>query len=248
VGTVGLNWQVGGFGNFSSLGESDMILRNTSTGGLEVYDINNNQLTSAASVGMVGLDWQIIGTGNFSSVPGETDMMMRNTKTGGLEVYDIANNQITGAAFLGTVGLDWQFAGIAPVHAAGASDLVLRNVNTGAFEVYDIANNQITGAAPLGSVGLDWQLGGFAADPPTASGTFTDMSNDQLVQAMAGFGGGSGTADNLNIAALGADTVTAAVADDTATCMTVVVSENPIASKGGFVFSIKKTRPGKRSG
>src|SRR6516225_9370260 len=122
VGTVGLNWQVGGFGNFSSLGESDMILRNTSTGGLEVYDINNNQLTSAASVGMVGLDWQIIGTGNFSSVPGETDMMMRNTKTGGLEVYDIANNQITGAAFLGTVGLDWQFAGIAPVHAAGASD------------------------------------------------------------------------------------------------------------------------------
>jgi hypothetical protein len=36
VGTVGLDWQVGGFGNFSSLGESDMILRNTNTGGLEV--------------------------------------------------------------------------------------------------------------------------------------------------------------------------------------------------------------------
>src|SRR5229473_2042238 len=119
-----------------------MVLRNTKTGGLEVYDINSNQITGAAFMGTVGLDWQIIGFGNFSSIPGESDMMMRNIKTGGLEVYDIANNQITGAAFIGTVGLDWQFAGIAPIHGPGASDLVLRNVNTGAFEVYDIANNQ----------------------------------------------------------------------------------------------------------
>jgi hypothetical protein len=146
------------------------------------------------------LDWQIIGAGNFSSNPGESDVIMRNTTTGGLEVYDIANNQITGAGFLGTVGLDWQFAGIAPVHAAGASDLVLRNVNTGAFEVYDIASNQVTGAASLGQVGSDWQLGGFAVDPPTGS----SAAAGQLVQAMAGFGGGN-AAESLNAAALATD-------------------------------------------
>jgi hypothetical protein len=106
--------------------------------------------------------------------------------------------------FLGTVGLEWQFAGVAPIHAAGASDLVLRKVNTGAFEVYDIANNQIAGAAMLGTVGLEWQLGGFAADPPSVSGTFTDISNDQLVQAMAGFGGDA--ADDSNTVFLGDDT------------------------------------------
>ena len=205
MGAVGLNWQVGGFGNFSSLGETDMILRNTSTGGLEVYDINNNQITGAVFMGAVGLDWQASGFGNFSGNPGETDMILRNTKTGGLELYDIANNQITGAFSLGTVGLDWQFAGIAPVHSAGASDLVLRNVNTGAFEVYDIAGNSLVGAASLGAVGLNWQLGSFAADPPTASGTFTDMSNDQLVQAMASFGG-SGAGESVNAAPLSADT------------------------------------------
>jgi hypothetical protein len=57
----------------------------------------------------------------------------------------------------------------------------------------------------LGAVGLDRQLGGFAADPPKVSGTFTDISNDQLVQAMAGFGGGSSAAEGLNAAPLGAD-------------------------------------------
>jgi hypothetical protein len=206
-GTVGLNWQVGGFGNFSSrAGASDMILRNTTTGGLQVYDIANNQITGTAFMGTVGLEWQIIGVGNFSSIPGESDMMMRNTKTGGLEVYDIANNQITGAAFIGTVGLDWQFAGIAPIHGPGASDLVLRNVNTGAFEVYDIANNQLSGAAALGAVGLDWQTGSIAAAPPSASMGSPDASTSQLVQAMASFGGGSGAADSLNAAVVGADT------------------------------------------
>jgi hypothetical protein len=58
----------------------------------------------------------------------------------------------------------------------------------------------------LGQVGLEWQLGGFAADPPTASGTFTDISNDQLVQAMAGFTGGSDAGESLNTVPLGAAT------------------------------------------
>jgi hypothetical protein len=203
MGTVGLNWQFSGVGNFSGLGESDMLLRNSNTGGLEVYDIANNQITGAAFMGTVGLDWQFSGVGNFSEVAGETDLLLRNANTGGLELYDINNNQLTGAAFLGSVGLDWHFAGIGPVHGAGESDLVLRNVNTGAFEVYDIANNQLTGAAPLGAVGLDWQLGGFAVDPPTSS-MGSSGSTSQLVQAMAGFG--SGATESLNTASLGADT------------------------------------------
>jgi len=146
------------------------------------------------------------GVGNFSGVPGETDLLLRNSTTGGLEVYDINNNQLTNAAFIGTVGLDWQFAGAGPVHAPGASDLILRNVNTGAFEGYDIAGNTLVGAASLGAVGLDWQVAGFAIDPPTVSGTFTDMPNDQLVQAMAGFSAGSGAGESLNTAPLSADT------------------------------------------
>ena len=205
MGAVGLNWQFSGVGNFSSRGTSDMLLRNSNTGGLQVYDINSNQITGTAFIGTIGPEWQFSGVGNFSGVPGESDLLLRNVNTGGLEVYNINNNQLTGAAFLGTVGLDWQFAGIAPIHATGASDLVLRNVNSGAFEVYDIANNQIVGAATLGSIGLDWQLGGFAADPPSAS-MGSSSSTSQLVQAMAGLGGGSGAGEGLNTAPLSADT------------------------------------------
>jgi len=204
MGAVGLNWQFSGIGNFSGRGTSDMLLRDANTGGLQAYNINSNQITGSAFLGTVGLDWQFSGVGNFSSVPGESDLVLRNSSTGGLLVYNITNNQITGSTSIGTVGVDWQFAGVAPVSAAGASDLVLRNVNNGAFQVYNIANNQITGSAPLGTVGTDWQLGGFAASTPTGSMGSLDGSTSQLVQAMAGFGGGA--ADTSNSVPLGADT------------------------------------------
>src|SRR5262249_53632256 len=135
---------------------------------------------------------------------GTTDMMLRNSNTGLFEIYNIRSNAIVAASSPGTVGPDFQVAGFGAFHAPGASDMVLRNKNTGEFEVYDIVNNQSTAANSLGRVGLDWSVGGFAADPPTASGTFTDISNDQLVQAMAGFGGGD-AADNLNAANFGSD-------------------------------------------
>jgi hypothetical protein len=39
---VGLDWQFSGVGNFSGVpGETDLLLRNSHTGGLEVYDISN---------------------------------------------------------------------------------------------------------------------------------------------------------------------------------------------------------------
>jgi hypothetical protein len=202
MGMVGLNWQMAGVSNHGT--QSDLVLRDSGTGGLEIYNINNNQITGATFFGTVGLDWQPSGFGDFSS-RNEGDMLLRNVNTGGLLLYDIANNQITGSFFLGNVGLDWQYAGIAPVLGPGTSDLVLRNVNTGAFQVYNIAGNTLVGSASLGAAGLDWQLGGFAVDPPTGSMGSSDDATSQLVQTMASFGGGSGAADGSNAGFANAD-------------------------------------------
>src|SRR5262245_49772731 len=82
LGTVGIDWQVMGFGNFSSRGETDMILRNANNGGGEVYDIANNQITGAAFMGAVGLNWQFSGVGNFSG-RGTSDIVLRDSKLPG---------------------------------------------------------------------------------------------------------------------------------------------------------------------
>jgi len=112
-------------GNFSGVpGETDLLLRNNKTGGLVLYDINNNQLTGAVFIGTVGLDWQFAGVASVHG-GGASDLVLRNVKAGFLEVYDIANNQLTGAATLGRVGLDWELGGFAadpPTGSMGGSD------------------------------------------------------------------------------------------------------------------------------
>ena len=95
-------------------GESDAIMRNATTGGLQVYDIANNQITGSAFLGTVGLDWQFAGVAPVRG-PGTSDLVLRNVTSGAFEVYDIANNQITGAASLGQVGLNWQLGGLSPI-------------------------------------------------------------------------------------------------------------------------------------
>ena len=43
-----------------------MLLRNVNTGGLEVYDILNNQITNAAFMGTIGPNWQYSATASNS--------------------------------------------------------------------------------------------------------------------------------------------------------------------------------------
>jgi hypothetical protein len=95
-------------------------LRNNKTGGLEVYDISNNQLTGAAFIGTVGLDWQFAGIAPIHAA-GASDLVLRNVNTGQFEVYDIAGNTLVGAASLGTVGLDWQLGGFAADPPSGST-------------------------------------------------------------------------------------------------------------------------------
>jgi hypothetical protein len=207
MGAVGLDWRIAGFGDFSSNpNETDMIMRNANTGALEVYDIANNALISAYSMGAVGLDWQVAGFGNFSSRGNETDMIMRNSNTGALEVYNIANNSLMSAFSMGAVGLDWQVVGFGHFSGnANETDMMMRNTNTGALEIYNIANNALTAAYSAGAVGLNWEVGGIAPDALNGASSGSSDIN-QLVQAMAGFGSGSGAADSLNAVPLSADT------------------------------------------
>src|SRR5436305_753517 len=158
-----------------------MLLRSASTGAFQVYDIVNDNITNSASLGAVGLDFQLAGFGDFDR-DGGSDMILRNRNTGEFEAYDIRNNAIASAVSLGTVGLNFQVAGFGDFNADGTTDMMLR----------------------LGTIGLDWSVGGFAVDAPTGAGGFAGGANDQLVQAMAGFGGGD-AADDLNGALLSSD-------------------------------------------
>src|SRR5436190_16421252 len=82
LGQVGTDWGFVTLGGFFGNDTADMLLRNSNTGGFQVYDITND-ITGSAFLGNVGLNWQVMGFGNFSSL-GENDMILRNSGTGGM--------------------------------------------------------------------------------------------------------------------------------------------------------------------
>jgi len=71
-----------------------MVLRNANTGEFEVYDIVNNQITTANSLGTVGLDWSV---GGFAADPPSGNSTQMSLLVPALASFggDAADNSIT---------------------------------------------------------------------------------------------------------------------------------------------------------
>jgi hypothetical protein len=132
--------------------------------------------------------------------------VLRNASSGAFEVYDIANNQLIGAAALGAVGLDWQVGGIAvdPPELGGSMGAMVgaaaHPVNS-SFQLVLPTTSQLAVVDPTTPV---FQPSTTSPTPAASGGSAGDVA--PLVQAMAGFGGGSGATDNSTTAPLGAET------------------------------------------
>jgi hypothetical protein len=205
-----------------------MVLRDSGTGQMLAYAFRDGALVNLPNeqnFAAIGDPWVVLGFGKFSSqVP--LGMITRNTVTNEFLIYDINqtfnqnNTPIYTAASAGTlikstdgVNSNMTLAGFAPI--AGSSpfgatfDMVLRDNSSGKFYFYDIQNDKLANSGellqpppPSAPIDQAWTIGGIA---PDFSSTASAGAASQLVQAMAGFGGGSGAGDGLSTAPLGAD-------------------------------------------
>jgi hypothetical protein len=181
--SIGSEWTVVGFGNFSSEFPLGMITR---------YAGTNPALQNEFLI------YDIIQTFDQNNTPVYTAALS-----------DVNNGVLIAP---NTVGSNAVLAGFAPISAAPSvervpADMVLRDTNTGKFYVYDIQNDQITFSGELpqlstSPIPASWTVGGIA---PDFSATTGSGSASQLVQAMAGFSGG-GAGESLNTAPLNAET------------------------------------------
>jgi hypothetical protein len=128
-------------------------------------------------------------------------IMQQNNGTFWLYTYNPSVNALSGIP-VGAVGSNFHVVGFGPLGTAGQDEMLMQDA-AGNFEVYqyNASLNAFVGNS-MGAVGAPWVLDGIAANSPSNAGA----SNAQLVQAMAGFGGGSGAGESLNTAPLSTDT------------------------------------------
>jgi hypothetical protein len=89
--TPGTNWKVVGTGDFTGTGKNDIILQNSATSEVAIWDMTGNAITGSglANVGGVtatpGLDWKAIGSGGV----GDSAILFQNTTSGQTAIWDM---------------------------------------------------------------------------------------------------------------------------------------------------------------
>ena len=210
VAAVGDNFSVKGFGHFSEAVTTQMMMQDTSgdasNGRLELYTYQPSTASFAGiDVGVVGSNLSFGGCADLLG-NGMTQMVMQqNNGNFWLYTYSPSTNTLSGQ-LVGAIGSNFHVVGFGSLGTTGQDEMLMQDA-AGDFEVYryNASLNAFVGNS-MGAVGAPWVLDGIAADPPTGSmGSLGSTS--QLVQAMAGFvGGGGSAAESLNTATFGADT------------------------------------------
>lgn len=113
LGAVSSNWGIVGAGDFNGVGKtcSDILWRDSTTGTVAIWLINNGQITQTASLGAVSSNWSVVLSGDFNG-DGKTDILWRDSTTGAVAIWYMNGLQISSTATLGVVSSDWLVQGL----------------------------------------------------------------------------------------------------------------------------------------
>ena len=95
VGSVSSAWQPLGTGDFNGDGTADVLWRNSNTGEVDTWLMNDGQIIGGSAIGSVSSAWQFAGTGDFNG-DGTSDVLWHNTTTGEVDTWLMSNGHIIG--------------------------------------------------------------------------------------------------------------------------------------------------------
>ena len=155
-----------GLGSFQAGDTSDMLLRNTSTGGFEAYYISNNNITNSALVGTVGTDWNFSGTGDFDAQSSLSELLLRNSGSGSFELYQVAGGGVLSGSSVAAVGNNLRVSGFGNFSGSSTTQMIMEQANvspgTNAYWLYTYNPSATAFAGHVGgTVGNNLSVVGF---------------------------------------------------------------------------------------
>jgi len=158
IGNPGTEWQVKGVANFfGGANASDIVLQNSTTGDVNIWQLNGLAITNNKPVGSPGTAWQIKGTGDFNG-DGYADIVFQHTGSGDVAIWEQNGFSTILAGTVGTPGTAWQVAGTGDFNGDGKADLAFQNTTTGQVYEWQMDGLQITTAISLGDPGTAWHI------------------------------------------------------------------------------------------
>jgi len=150
--------------DFDSDGREDLLWRNSTTGQVTAWYMNNATIAGSATLSPSrgsDLNWRIGGIGDFDG-DGKPDLVWRNQANGADEVWLMNGMTRTAVVPLFSVpDVGWQILSVADFNNDGWPDL-LWQYTTGATMVVYMTGTAVSGSVPAATVPSPWTVAGAA--------------------------------------------------------------------------------------
>ena len=164
-------WEVVGIADFDQSGLSDILWRDTYTGGIAMWKSVSPFNFSAIQIGSVPSSWAVAGTADIEG-NGRPDIIFQNLVTGDVDVWQLRSDQPSQEVDLGRYSLDYRVAGIGDYNGDGKQDILWRNFATGDVWVWLMNGLSVGAVWYSGAPGLTWQVVGT---PRLSANGFADV-------------------------------------------------------------------------
>ena len=154
---------------------SDIVLRNTSTGEIGVWDFTGNGgFTFHTIQDNLGLNWTPQVTANLVT-RGNDDMVLRDSSSGAIGYWDFTDNGgRTWNLIQDNLSTQWQVKGAGDFTLDGRDDIILRNVSTGEIGIWDFEpNGAINWTSIQDNLSTTWKVQG--------AGDLTNDGHDDII-------------------------------------------------------------------
>ena len=148
--------------DFSGDFEADLLLRDTNSGAVTSWNLNNGAFVSSTQIGGMGSNIQIVGSGDFNA-DGFSDLLLRDLTSGAISDWTVRSGTFNSAVQLGGIGSNIQVVTAADFDRDGGSEILLRDTISGAVTIWNISNsNAYSGSTQIGGIGGNIQIIGAA--------------------------------------------------------------------------------------
>ena len=143
--------------DFNADGRSDILWRNTGTGGNVEWQMNGFAVGAAQSIGAVNTAWDVADLGDFDG-DGNADILWRNTSDGGNVMWLMDGFTRLGSQALKRIPIVWQVAGVGDFDGDDKADVLWRNTSDGSNVMWLMDGFTRLGAQGIKGVPTVWEV------------------------------------------------------------------------------------------
>ena len=173
-------WTPAGIGDFNHDGSGDLAWFNSTTGGIDIWELANGQWSASSDVGTHPAGYQPVGFGDYNH-DGTRDVLWFNPTTRDVDLWEISNGH-----WSASVGVGPHPAGYNPAHTGdfngdGTADVFWFNPVTRDVDIWEMSNGHWSASVDVGTHPAGYQqtvIGDFNGDHTSDVAWFNPTTGD----------------------------------------------------------------------